>query len=359
MENLDQNQNNADPVKNQDRYRIILSLLITLVLAGGLFFHYNSTGKKLEEYPITRFYMDTYVEVNIVTDDAKKAMEAREAAFGIFASLEKEFNLYKPESLLNKVNQQSEWTLEDENFLKLLNLGMDYSRKTEGAFDMTMGAVRMLYPIGKENPVPPEKAAIEKALAVSGYKRMSFIGNRLEKPKDLIIDTGGILKGYAVDLAIDQIKKLGITDALVNGGGNIKVIGRNVNGEPWKIGVQNPRIPEKIIAVLPLDNEAVATSGDYQRYFFYKNIRYHHIMDPATGEPAMKAISATVIGPDAVMADAYSTAVFVMGKKKGLEFLNKEKLQGIIIDEDGAVMTEGLRGKVQLDYKGSQRSDGN
>ena len=350
MEKPNQNQISEHPVKNQDMNKLILSLIIALILAVGLFFHHYSPEKRLEEYPITRFYMDTYVEVNIISDDAKKAMEAREAAFQVFKDLETEFNLYNEGSLLNKVNGQSERTLNDENFIKLLNMGMDYSQKTDGAFDMTMGAVRMLYPIGKENPVPPEKAEIDKALAISGYKKISFIDNKLKKPKDLIIDTGGILKGYAVDLAVERIKSLGITDALINGGGNIRVIGKNVKGKPWKIGVQNPRVSGEIIAVLPLNNEAVATSGDYQRYFFYKNIRYHHIMDPVTGEPARNAISATVICPDAVMADAYSTAVFVMGKKKGLEFLNREKLQGIIIDEDGAVMTEGLKGKVKLDY---------
>ncbi len=349
------NQNdNSSIIENKDNYRLILSLLIALILAGGLYYRHSLTGKKLEEYPITRFYMDTYVEVNIVSDDAKKAMEAREAAFDVFKDLEKEFNLFDEKSLLNKVNHKPQYLLEDENFLKLLNLGLNYSRKTDGAFDMTMGAVRMLYPIGKENPVPPDGTAIDKSLAVSGYEKVMLSGNKLEKPTDLIIDTGGILKGYAVDLSMERIKELGITDALINGGGNIRVIGKNVNGETWKIGVQNPRVSGEIIGVLSLDNEAVATSGDYQRYFYYKNVRYHHIIDPSTGKPARKAISATVICPDAVTADAYSTAVFVMGKEKGLKFLNKENLQGIIIDENGAVMTEGLKGKVQLDYKGTK-----
>lgn len=345
-----QNLNNSNHTKNQDNYRLILSLIIALILAGSLYYRHKAPRNKTEEYPITRFYMDTYVEVNIISDDPNKAMEAREAAFSIFKDLEKEFNLFNKESLLNKVNGQSEQTIEDKHFINLLNLGLDYSRKTDGTFDMTMGAVRMLYPIGKENPIPPEREAIKKALSVSGYKKITFTDKKLEKPRDLIIDTGGILKGYAVDLAIARIKELGITDALVNGGGNIRVMGKNVKGEAWKIGVQNPRVSGEIIGVLPLDNEAVATSGDYQRYFFHKNVRYHHIIDPVTGEPARKAISATVICPDAVTADAYSTAVFVMGKKKGLEFLNREKLQGIIIDEQGAVMTEGLKEKVRLEY---------
>lgn len=350
METNNHNRSSLTPVRKQEKLQIILSLIFAFILIGGLFYRHYFSEKELAEYPITRFYMDTFVEVNIVSGDRKKAMEAREAAFSVFKDLEKEFNLYEPESLLNKVNSLSQYAVEEDHFLTLINMGLKYSRKTDGAFDMTLGGVRLLYPIGKENPIPPEKDAVEKALAISGYKKVRIKDNRIEKPRDMLIDTGGILKGYAVDLAIRRIKEMGITDALINGGGNIRVMGKNVKGDVWKIGLQHPRIPEKIIAVLPLKNEAVATSGDYQRYFYHDKKRYHHIIDPATGEPAGRAISATVICPDAVTADAYSTAVFVMGKRKGIEFLEKENLQGIIIDEEGVEMTEGLKRKVKIYY---------
>ena len=346
MESKNITENNKED-KKKFITRILCTGFVLLIIAIGLY-RQKASLSRVKEYQLTRFYMDTYVEVTVVSDDPEKAGKAQEAAFGMFSRLEKQLSFYNEKSFLQDVNKKSRSEIDDETFKTLLKMGMGFSKETCGAFDMTLGGVKNLYPIGKENPVPPEEGKIREALAVSGYDKVEIKDDIISKPQGLMIDPGGILKGYAVDLAIEEIKKLGITDALVNGGGNIRVIGKNIKGKAWRIGVQDPRKTDKILAVIPLDNQAVATSGDYQRYFFYKGVRYHHIIDPRTGKPAREAIAATVICPDAVMADAYSTAVFVMGKEKGIKFLEDHHLEGIIIDDKGSKMTRGLKDIIEF-----------
>ncbi len=297
----------------------------------------------------THFFMDTYIEIVAVTTpkDKDKTYKAIQDAFVIFQNLEKKFNFYNHKSYIQWINEQIETPIKDKDLLYLLQYSLDMAKLTQGCFDPTLGALKVLYPIGEENPVPPSPQEIEQALKVSGYKKVHLKGNKLEKPKGLLIDFGGILKGYAVDKAWELMRKRGIKNFIVNGGGNIRVHGNNAKGKPWHIGIENPRNTSKIIGVITLSENAVATSGDYQRYFFYKGKRYHHIIDPKTGYPAYKSISATVIAPTAKLSDALSTAVFVMGREKGISFLEKMNLQGIIIDEKGYSVTKGFKGKIK------------
>ncbi|MCE1245846.1 MAG: FAD:protein FMN transferase [Firmicutes bacterium] len=320
-----------------NRPGILITAISLILLTLGLYFSYkNHTAKPfLHEAHFTKFFMDTYIEINVLDKDEKKAEKAAEEAFAVFAELDKKYNYYDKNSYLSRINNNEIKEIDDPETAFLIKKGIEFSEKSNGAFDMTLGAVKDLYPFGKKDPIPPERKKIEEALAVSGYKKVRFEGNKLTKPESLKLDPGGILKGYAVDKAIELLRKNGIENALVNAGGNIGVLGSNPKGKPWKIGVENPRTQGEVIAVISLVNKAVATSGDYQRYFFYNGKRYHHILDPSTGEPADKTYGATVTAPDAITTDAYSTAVFVMGKKKGMEFLKKEKLEGIIIDKDG------------------------
>jgi len=343
-------ESGSSPFPKTSPVGIVLSSLFMVMVLAGIYYRVRPPGPARKDIHLTRFYMDTYVEIIVISRDKMKARKAREEAFDCFERLEKKFNFYDSGSLLQHVNKEISSPIKDEDFLRLLSRGFEFSRETGGAFDMTLGAVKKLYPIGKENPAPPKDEEIEDALAVSGYKKVIISGNRFSRPEGLLIDAGGILKGYAVDSAIDILRKRGIKDALVNAGGNIRAFGRNAEGEPWNIGVENPRAPGNIMAVISLDNQAVASSGDYQRYFFYDKKRYHHIINPETGKPADSAISATVIGPDALTCDALSTAVFVMGKKRGIEFLERHKLQGLVVDENGVELTSGLKGKIKVEY---------
>ena len=164
------------------------------------------------------------------------------------------------------------------------------------------------------------------------------------------IDLGGIAKGYAVDNCIAILQGLGIRNALVTAGGDSRLIGDRW-GRPWTIGIRDPRRENGVIALLPLVDVAVSTSGDYERYFEENGIRYHHIIDPKSGDSARELQSVTIIGPDATTTDALSTSVFVLGLAKGLELVNRlPNIDAILVDSAGSMhYSEGLESAKKMD----------
>jgi len=157
------------------------------------------------------------------------------------------------------------------------------------------------------------------------------------------IDLGGIAKGYAVDNAIRALEKLGIKHALVTAGGDTRLLGDR-NGKPWIVGIRDPRDEDKQAVVLPLQNEAMSTSGDYERYFEEDGKRYHHILSPQTGRSSSQIQSVSIIGPQSVYNDALSTAVFVMGLETGIGLINSlPKFEAIVMDKHRRLhYSEGL-----------------
>ena len=154
---------------------------------------------------------------------------------------------------------------------------------------------------------------------------------------------GGIAKGYVVERGIDILRKRGIENAIVTAGGDSRLLGDR-RGRPWMIGVRDPRADDEVAISVPLVDEAISTSGDYERYFEEDGIRYHHIIKPSTGEPAEGVHSATVFGPDAVITDALSTSVFVMGVDRGLTLIGTlPDYESIVIDASGRMFySDGL-----------------
>ena len=151
------------------------------------------------------------------------------------------------------------------------------------------------------------------------------------------IDLGGIAKGYAVDQSMARLEQLGIHDALVRAGGDSRVTGQRW-GRPWTIGIRDPRDREGVVAVIPLADVAVSTSGDYERYFEQDGIRYHHIINPRTGDSARELQSVTIIGPDATTTDALSTSVFVLGLRDGMKLVNRMPgIDAILVDSHGTL----------------------
>ena len=153
----------------------------------------------------------------------------------------------------------------------------------------------------------------------------------------VVIDLGGIAKGHAVDRAIEILAAAGVTQAIVAAGGDSRILGDR-RGRPWSVGVQHPREEEKMIAVLPLVDTAVSTSGDYERYFERDGMRFHHILDPASGDSARGLRSVTIMGPEGIFTDALSTAVFVLGADAGLALIDRlPGIDAVIVDSSGAL----------------------
>ena len=157
------------------------------------------------------------------------------------------------------------------------------------------------------------------------------------------IDLGGIAKGFAVDQSIQHLHDLGIKHALVSAGGDTRLLGDR-NGRAWLVGIRDPANTEEVIVMLPLQDEALSTSGDYERFFVEDGKKYHHIIHPTTGYSASEVRSASILANDSTTTDALSTSIFVMGVSKGLELLNSlDGVEGVIVDQQGKIYySEGL-----------------
>jgi thiamine biosynthesis lipoprotein len=211
----------------------------------------------------------------------------------------------------------------------LLLLAKEYTRKTKGAFDITLRPLSALWDVSKRGDFIPPDAQIKKTLACTGPGRLELFPNtmsaRLARP-GMSVDLGGIAKGYAGDEVKRILAEHGCENARINLGGNIVALGRNPQGEPWRIGVQNPLRPRgKTLLSLDIQNASVVTSGTGERFFMKDGKRYHHILDPKTGKPAQKGLlSVTVVSLSGTAADALATALFVLGAKKGLSLLRRD-----------------------------------
>jgi thiamine biosynthesis lipoprotein len=308
-----------------------------------------------EPFVKERFLLDTLVTIKAYGKDGKKVENAVAAAFEEMARVEKKMNYYNPKSELSLINRRaSKQPLSiSAEMSGLINLSLVYHQKTAGAFDITIGPLMDLWSFGQNEHVP-DRPEIDEVLPLVGSQniRLDLKDRKIQliKPK-VKLDLGGVAKGHAVDQAIAIIKKHGIKSALVTTGSTTKVIGLKPGREAWKIGIENPRSKNDIIGVLELkDDESVSTSGDYQQFFIKKGKRYHHILDPKTGQPARGCMSVTVLtSRSCAEADIMSTAIFVLGYPEGMKYVEKNTdLEAMIVTADGKVhLSKGLRGKVE------------
>jgi thiamine biosynthesis lipoprotein len=315
---------------------ILLPILSLLSLVFALKSGAENPKKRFSE---TRLLMGTTAEVILVSDNEKAARKAINDAFSAMERVDKLMSNFKNDSDIARINKGagSEAVEVDRDVIEVLKKSIYYSEISDGAFDITIGRAEELYDFGNGGKLPEEQK-FKDAVRGIGYKNIIMNGNTVHLlKKETKLDLGGIAAGYAVDKGIEAIKRCGINDALINISGDISVIGESENGQ-WKIGVLHPREDDRLKDTLLLKNLSVATSGDYRKYFISGGKRYHHILNPNTGAPTEGVQSVTVIAPLAVDADALSTAVFVLGKKKGMDLIEKLKdVEGIIIDSDGGV----------------------
>jgi thiamine biosynthesis lipoprotein len=322
-----------------------LSAVLTVLLCAALPAHAEWVRR------VTDGIMGTRITVEVWADDAAKGNQAIDAVLDEMRHIDETMSTYKPTSEVSQVNARAAdgpMHISKELF-DLLTAARQYSEITDGAFDITYASVGYLYDFRKH--VRPDDAQIAQALPAINYRHVILDpANQTVKfsQKGVRIDLGGIAKGYSVDCGIDVLKGLGYTRAYVGAGGDSRIIGDRF-GKPWMVGIRDPMKGEgNVIARIPLVDAAISTSGDYERFFEEKGVRYHHIIDPHTGHSASKVRSATVIGPYATRTDGLSKTAFVLGPDKALEIYNRLKdIDAIIVELDGTVVTtEGMkRGK--------------
>ncbi len=297
-----------------------------------------SAAAQADWYRDEQGIMGTRVAVELSHEDPLLARQAMAAVMTEMRRIDTGMSPYKPDSELSRLNQQASvapMPVSGELF-ELLERSVGFSLLTRGAFDITFASAGFLYDY--RHAVRPSAAQLAQAVDAIDYRRLVLnpIDHSVYFTRDGVkIDLGGIGKGHAVDRCIALLQGMGIHDALVTAGGDTRVIGQRW-GRPWHIGVRDPRHADKVVAMIPLQDVAVSTSGDYERFFEADGVRYHHIIDPKTGDSARELQSVTVIGRDSTTTDALSTSVFVLGLKAGLALIESlPDIDAVLVDGSG------------------------
>jgi len=337
--------------------RLILAL-VGLALVGTLalisFHTYSSRFSSDHMYQKRRFLMGTLVTISVVAGSRERAFSAMGRAFQTLQEIENQASRRIPASLTSRINDAAgrQMVSVPSSYLELIQQSIEYSRLTEGAFDITVGSLTALWQFEEGQGRLPDDQEIGRNLSLVDYRNLQVdemhqtIGL---KEAGALIDLGGSAKGFAVDQAVRVLKEEGIAGGMVNAGGDIRLFGLKPSQERWCIGIQHPRKPNAILASLKLTDTSIVTSGDYERYFLKDGIRYHHILDPKSGQPARGCQSVTIVSETALSGDALSTGVFVRGPERCLSLIeNLEGIEGLIIDRQGkAHVSSGLQSAIQ------------
>lgn len=291
--------------------------------------------------------MGTVVDVEVWHEEPSIALNGIEKVFEEMHRIDRHFSPHKSDSQLSYVNQYAaaeDVSLDAETFF-ILSKAQQISILTKGAFDVTFASVGFLYDF--RNRIKPTFKQRAQSLSAINYrhvqlkedlKSVRFLNSAVK------IDLGGIAKGYACDRAVLLLMQLGIKHAMVSAGGDSKLLGDRLD-RPWMIGIKNPR-GENTILSIPIEDVAISTSGDYERFFDDNGVRYHHIIDPSNGDSARELRSVTIIANEGVLSDGLSTGVFVLGLEAGLALINRlEGVSAILIDAVGGLhYSEDLEG---------------
>ena len=261
--------------------------------------------------------MGTSAEVAVVHRDAAHAQAAIDAAFAEMWNVERAMSRFRPESDVGRANLSAADTPVPISAAtaRVVASALEWARATDGRFDPALGGAVALWDVGHRRE-PPAAGELRRYAGERLYREVE-LGRRggsdvvLFRSRAVALDLGGIAKGYAVDRAVAALRTWGITGALVNAGGDLYALGRSPDGDPWEIGIRSPDAATEIAATLQAEDEAIATSGDYEQFFEYHGRRYHHLLDPATASPhQVAARSLTIAAADCTTADAAATALF-------------------------------------------------
>jgi len=331
---------------NKRKFILVFIISLSLLQISGY-----SQAKFIKRTQIT---MDTVV--TIIADASPQLIEE---AFNEIKRIDLLMNVFNPNSEVALLNQRGETKVSPET-KEVIQRAIEFSKITKGAFDITCYPICNLWKKAEKQDKIPTKKQLSYTVSLVGYHSIVIQGNRVKfSQKGMQITLGGIAKGYAVDKAIQVLKKQGVTQALVNAGGDMYCLGegpkeqtvrekiqqfflflfgKGLKEKKWEIGIQDPRNKDKIIGIIKVKDKGVATSGDYQRYVTIQGKRFSHIVNPATGLTVQDVpMSVTIIAPDATTADALATGVFVLGPEMGIKLINR--LSGV----EGMIVSEGER----------------
>ena len=298
------------------------------------------------------FAMDTYMTLTAYGEHAQeavdKAAERVEALDALLSTGDADSEIYQ-------LNQNGEATLSEEGGY-LVERALELYEKTEGAFDIAIYPVMQAWGFPTQEYHVPDDATLKEKLALADASKVDYDKEtrKISFEQDgMEIDLGGIAKGYTSSQIMKIYEACGVTSGLVNLGGNVQALGGKTDGSKWRVAIQSPDDTEDYLGILEIENQAVITSGGYERYFEEDGVTDHHIIDPATGYPADSGlISVTIVSDDGTLADGLSTSLFIMGEEKAAQFWrkNSDKFETIMETSDGKLyVTEGIADSLTTD----------
>lgn len=303
----------------------------------------------------SRPMMGTIFQITVSGASEAQAYPAMDAALQEIARLESVLSEWDPATQISRVNASAgdKPVVVDDDALRVVTAGLEVSRLSDGAFDLSWAALRGVYDFRPGHLRMPRPGELKDKLPLIDFRQIEVSeANKtvfLKQP-GMVIGTGGIGKGYALDRAADILKAAGLESFMLFGGGQVQVHGLKA-GRPWRVGIQHPRKGDAYFGFLEVEAGSISTSGDYEHYFIDdKGRRYHHILDVRTGKPAQGTLSVTLLAPEGLHADALSTACFILGPAKCLRMLEKVPgAEAVIVDDKLRLyFTPGTREKLRL-----------
>lgn len=336
------------------RKSVLSAFILSIYLCGTLLL--SGCAKSPEPMvEIQDFAMDTYLRLVAPSLQGTQIKRIK----GEVAKLDRLFDRFSPDSDVGRINEAAgQWVPVEPDTVALLKEAKDLAAETGGYYEPTVGPLVDLWQINpSENRdddwQPPTTEALKAILSRVDYEALQIDRERgqvsLAKP-GMKLDVGGIAKGYAVDRLAELLQSWGITNSLIDFGGDYYALGSHPEGRPWKLGIRHPRDPERLIAYLTVENQAVTTSGDYQRYRIYQGQRFSHLLNPKTGYPGEELTSVTVVAPKGTTADALSTAVFILGRERGMELVESwPQVEAVLIDHEMELwISSGLKDNISF-----------
>ncbi|HJT20558.1 MAG TPA: FAD:protein FMN transferase [Nitrospira sp.] len=299
-------------------------------------------------------HMGTLVSITAVADTNQQAQASIEQGFREIKRLEQLLSTWLPESELSRVNRSAGLRpiIVSPETMELVSRSLEIARLTGGGFNIAVGPAVELWSVTQRQTIPTaaELDAIKPLVDWTAIRLDREAGTIFLPRTGMRIDVGGIGKGYAADRAVAAMRHAGASAGVVALSGDIKTFGRLPDGAKFPVGIQHPRREEAVLALIDLEDEAMSTAGDYERFFERDGVRYHHILDPVSLQPARDCQSVTIIAKDGVWADGLDTGIFVLGPAEGMKLVERlPGVEAIIVDKAGGLhVSAGLRERVEI-----------
>lgn len=302
----------------------------------------------------TQLIMGTLVSVTSVAADEAVAQGAASSALTEIRRLEELLSTWIATSELSHLNAAAgrEPVNISRDTMEVLKRSLEIARLTEGGFNIAVGPAVQAWSVTEPSDIPSQAQLdrLRPLVDLSALQLDEAMGMAFLTRAGMQVDVGGIGKGFAADRAVEAMRAAGATAGVVALSGDIKTFGRMRDGKAFLFGIQHPRTEKALLGTIELNDEAVSTAGDYERFFERDGVRYHHIFDPTTLQPARHCQSVTIIAKEGVIADGLDTGIFVMGPQRGMELVERlPNVEAVIVDREGHILvSSGLRHRVRF-----------